>query len=610
MDASSPANGQYDFQFELFDDPTSGNPVGLTVTVDDYLVTDGLFTVQLDFGQAFDGTALWLEIGVRPGSSSEPYTILDPRQPLTATPYALYASYAPYAGTAQDVNCLGCVGSQEIEDGTITFDDIGDNGCAAQQIMKWNGTAWVCAEDGAGVHNHWGASWSETGTGLTLNSSDSTGLSATGTNRGVFGQSASSSGVGVYGFATGSGGQGVYGQSNSTSGRGVYGWAATAGGTTYGVYGGAASSSGYGVYGTAPMTGTVGIATSTTPPAYGVYGQSASSLGGAGVYGRATGTGGTTGVMGESTSSLGTGVSGEAPFFGVKGFASATSGTNYGIYGESDSGDGYGVYGTAPVTGTAGVASYTGIYGEADDVYGRGVFGWATDTSGAGNPIGVWGQADDAYGTGVYGQAPFAGLSGNATASTGTNYGVYGSSDSSGGYGGFFVNTGSGTRNLLAANDAASTTDLEFRVDNSGNVYADGSFIPSGADLAEMLPAAEGLEPGDVLVIGPDGKLSRSTGAYQPTVVGVYSTNPGFVGGAGDDADLAGKVPLAIAGLVPVKASAENGPIRPGDLLVASSTPGHAMRAGDEPPIGTIIGKALEGLDSGTGIIQMLVMLQ
>jgi hypothetical protein len=82
------------------------------------------------------------------------------------------------------------------------------------------------------------------------------------------------------------------------------------------------------------------------------------------------------------------------------------------------------------------------------------------------------------------------------------------------------------------------------------------------------------------------------------------------VGGAGDDADLTGKVPLAIAGVVPVKASAENGPIRPGDLLVASSSPGHAMRAGDEPPIGTIIGKALEGLDSGTGLIQMLVMLQ
>jgi hypothetical protein len=66
---------------------------------------------------------------------------------------------------------------------------------------------------------------------------------------------------------------------------------------------------------------------------------------------------------------------------------------------------------------------------------------------------------------------------------------------------------------------------------------------------------------------------------------------------------------LAILGIVQVKASAENGPIRPGDLLTTSSTPGHAMKA-TEPKIGTVIGKALEGLDEGTGVIKMLVMLQ
>ena len=81
--------------------------------------------------------------------------------------------------------------------------------------------------------------------------------------------------------------------------------------------------------------------------------------------------------------------------------------------------------------------------------------------------------------------------------------------------------------------------------------------------------------------------------------------------------DGAGKIPLAVVGVVPVKASAENGPIRPGDLLTTASTPGHAMRA--EPmtvngvtfyPSGVIIGKALEGLEKGTGVIRMLVMLQ
>jgi hypothetical protein len=120
----------------------------------------------------------------------------------------------------------------------------------------------------------------------------------------------------------------------------------------------------------------------------------------------------------------------------------------------------------------------------------------------------------------------------------------------------------------------------------------------------------EGLEPGDVLIIGSDGKLARSAEANTNAVVGVYSTKPGFVGGAGDDIDSTDKIPLAIMGIVPVKVSAENGPINPGDLLVTSSIPGHAMRAGDNPRIGTVVGKALEGLESGTGIIQMLVVLQ
>jgi hypothetical protein len=51
------------------------------------------------------------------------------------------------------------------------------------------------------------------------------------------------------------------------------------------------------------------------------------------------------------------------------------------------------------------------------------------------------------------------------------------------------------------------------------------------------------------------------------------------------------------------------GSIRPGDLLTTSPTPGRAMRA-DDPRPGTVIGKALEGLESGTGVIRVLVMLR
>ena len=89
-DGGSPADGTYDFEFRLYDDPDTGAQVGDTVTVDDKTVTDGLFTVELDFGNdAFTGDARYLEIGVRPGGSTGAYTTLLPRQALTPAPYAL-----------------------------------------------------------------------------------------------------------------------------------------------------------------------------------------------------------------------------------------------------------------------------------------------------------------------------------------------------------------------------------------------------------------------------------------------------------------------------------------------------------------------------------------
>jgi hypothetical protein len=91
-DGGSPANGTYDFQFKLYDAASSGAQVGSTITMEDVTITDGLFTVALDFGSnAFTGDARYLEIGVRPGSSTGAYTTLTPRQALTATPYALFS---------------------------------------------------------------------------------------------------------------------------------------------------------------------------------------------------------------------------------------------------------------------------------------------------------------------------------------------------------------------------------------------------------------------------------------------------------------------------------------------------------------------------------------
>jgi len=92
IDANSAADGLYDFQFGLFDDPCTGTLQAGTIEVNDLDVIDGYFTVELDFGSdVFNGDARWLEIGVRPGQFEDPspYTPLNPRQQITSAPYAL-----------------------------------------------------------------------------------------------------------------------------------------------------------------------------------------------------------------------------------------------------------------------------------------------------------------------------------------------------------------------------------------------------------------------------------------------------------------------------------------------------------------------------------------
>ena len=96
LDANDTADGKYDFQFKLYDDPNTNFPLA-EVNVPEVDVINGYFTVNLDFGSGiFDGDSRWLEIFVRPGELSEPndYTSLSPRRKVTPAPYALYAAKA------------------------------------------------------------------------------------------------------------------------------------------------------------------------------------------------------------------------------------------------------------------------------------------------------------------------------------------------------------------------------------------------------------------------------------------------------------------------------------------------------------------------------------
>lgn len=88
----APANGTYDLSFTLYDVATAGTPLDDPFVVENVTINDGLFTVEIDFGlNPFNGQRRWIEIGVRPGDSTDPFTILDPRIELTPVPYALFA---------------------------------------------------------------------------------------------------------------------------------------------------------------------------------------------------------------------------------------------------------------------------------------------------------------------------------------------------------------------------------------------------------------------------------------------------------------------------------------------------------------------------------------
>jgi hypothetical protein len=95
-EAGQPVTGQCDLRFTLYDALSGGAQVGAIAQKPDVAIDEGRFTVQLDFGQtAFAGDARWLEVAVDCG---EGLTVLDPRQPLTPSPYALYGRAAPWSG--------------------------------------------------------------------------------------------------------------------------------------------------------------------------------------------------------------------------------------------------------------------------------------------------------------------------------------------------------------------------------------------------------------------------------------------------------------------------------------------------------------------------------
>lgn len=92
VDGAALGNGNYELTFRLFDNSFGGSQVGNPVVHSPVTVTNGLFTVDLDFGDAaFSGAPRWLELTARLAGGPDGPETLAPRQPIHAVPYAMRA---------------------------------------------------------------------------------------------------------------------------------------------------------------------------------------------------------------------------------------------------------------------------------------------------------------------------------------------------------------------------------------------------------------------------------------------------------------------------------------------------------------------------------------
>ena len=160
-----------------------------------------------------------------------------------------------------------------------------------------------------------------------------------------------------------------------------------------------------------------------------------------------------------------------------------------------------------------------------------------------------------------------------------------------------------------------ATNNPQATLDVNGSIRATSVIGAVYQDLAEWVPAIGEVAPGSVVIVAPDrtNSVLASAEEYDTRVAGVVSAQPGLLLGESGPS----KVMVATIGRVKVKVDATRAPIAVGDLLVTSGKSGMAMKS---QPVelggvklhrpGTLVGKALEPLASGTGEILVLLSLQ
>jgi hypothetical protein len=649
-DGGVPANGPYDLQFQLQDG--GGAAIGAPILVQDVNVVRGVFTVELDFGgSAFDGNDRRLSIGVRPGPSGGAFTLLVPPGDLNPAPYAQVAEVAQIASSISS----NTVATANVVDGSIGAVDVNasqvqrrvSGSCAAGSaisLVNVDGTV-GCQAAGAGSFSL-----------PFVTSQEAAGPLFAITNTGTGGALAGSTAG-----AGGNAGQFVNTSPTNISANTLQVTSNSNGNIPDNTLGNVASF---------VNTNTNSVSAAVRGEVTTIFGN----FGAAGVFGVSKGTGGFAGLFHSSNTSGngpalvaiqdgngnaitanaskdGNGVeanidgAGNALYAWVPSFATGRAG-RFNIFNENNTSDavtvttvGNGIAVNAKVDKVTGTSP--ALRGEVTSQFANfgtaGVYGISSGTGGyaglfhASNPAGN-GPAliaiADGNGNGVTANASNTG-DGVETTADGTGSALYAWVPNFGqGRAGRMVNFNTANTNPVFTAEQHSNGSIAVfksgnpgtvnvaRINSAGRGFFNGGTQASGADLAELVPHAGGPEPqpGDVVEIDPGqpNHFRLAASANSTLVAGVISTAPGMLLNApgADESVVPEGMELALAGRVPVKVSAENGAVHPGDLLVSASIPGHAMRAPANPALGTIVGKALETLEQGTGTIEMLVMLR
>jgi hypothetical protein len=306
---------------------------------------------------------------------------------------------------------------------------------------------------------------------------------------------------------------------------------------------------------------------------------------------------------------------------GVHGRSSALPATNNqlvpGVSGSSQ--HGVGVYGTSNSPFAAGVfgdvATGTGTHGSSGGIGAAGIgraYGVYGSNSGVAQGAGYGGYFESTTGVGVHGRS--------TAVPTGTNLyapGVYG-----------YSQHGAAIYGQAGASNVAGYFEGNLIV--QGDINAQGNLTVTGSKSGYVVDIArndgsEPLEQGDLVIVTGAGDpvlgnipvplVRKADSEASTAVIGVVDSAYHFGGdgygqfadgpaGPGDYLSI-----VTLGSFRAVKVDAAYGAIQPGDLLVSSPTPGHAMRATTPAP-GTIVGKALAPLESGTGNVAIMVTLQ